>query len=418
MVMKCKFMFWKAEQTAEEVERTERFKLEATELLSFMSDAGLLLAKFNPIYQQHFGRPLKVGLYGFKKLIQLLQAVPDVLEVYGAGNHKMVRLVRPSRFGTKPSPQSIPKSSPCEASHTVYHQEKANSLKEAMLARSCTTLLLAKSDSEQLVSLLMEQPGGTLDIGQLWEAHHLQYGGYPDLSLLRRLEETGAVQIERQSGRVRLSPSHRVSQELMALLGGPSSPPMLVARLELAFFKRYNAPFRAHPHGFSTLEDFLSAFPYYFTLMGPKDRRTVCVAKARMNGGVAPAEVEDLLFPSSPSRESSVEALSEHASEPELLELRRSPVDLLNGPIPSGVPSPEIVPEIRESAAVIGSGAGLRDLIKFDLPVDDGNGPVTIAESIQHVANLPSPVPQVPTTPQKLSGRPRIAAQFAVPLGP
>ncbi|CAN7942359.1 unnamed protein product, partial [Ixodes hexagonus] len=82
----------KAEQTAEEAELTRQFALEAVELLSEGPESGMLLAKFNPAYQQHFDRKLRVSRYGFHKLIQLLQAIPDSVEVYNVGDHKMVRL--------------------------------------------------------------------------------------------------------------------------------------------------------------------------------------------------------------------------------------------------------------------------------------------------------------------------------------
>lgn len=70
-----------AEQTAEEAELVRQFALEAVELLSQGPESGMLLAKFNPAYQQHFDRKLRVSRYGFNKLIQLLQAIPDLVEV-------------------------------------------------------------------------------------------------------------------------------------------------------------------------------------------------------------------------------------------------------------------------------------------------------------------------------------------------
>lgn len=379
------------EQTAEEAELVRQFALEAVELLSQGPESGMLLAKFNPAYQQHFDRKLRVSRYGFNKLIQLLQAIPDLVEVYGVGDHKMVRLVprRRASAGAAPpggrsvgkSPQQCPRSSP-------PRKEGREEVEMSPPAREFGEL-------RRLVSLLMEQPGG-LDLGQLWDAYHSKHGGYPNLRLLKKLEQAQVVRLDRQASRVRLSALHLAARDVVAVLREAPNQAMTLPQLERAFRSRYVVALQPHQHGFASLEDLFLALPEYFVLSGPKDRRTLRLARdtdAFEKSTVNPTDPPESLL--------SFSAVAPPSTDPgferELLELRLSPEDLLNGPIPSCIPSPELSPEVPPSEGIQSYGAA-RDLIKFDPPPDGSSVSTPASEPACEPMKLFDPV-AVPTSP-------------------
>lgn len=71
----------KREQTPEEIERTRQFATEVIELLRHSPQCKMLFNRFIPAYHHHFGRQCRVADYGFSKLIELFEAIPDIIQV-------------------------------------------------------------------------------------------------------------------------------------------------------------------------------------------------------------------------------------------------------------------------------------------------------------------------------------------------
>lgn len=71
------------ERTAEEQERTRQFAKEVVDLLRHQPHCRMAFSKFIPTYHHHFGRQCKLTHYGFTKLVELFEAIPDVLMVRG-----------------------------------------------------------------------------------------------------------------------------------------------------------------------------------------------------------------------------------------------------------------------------------------------------------------------------------------------
>ncbi|KAK9739278.1 MARF1 LOTUS domain [Popillia japonica] len=69
----------KREQTGEEIARTKQFAEEVVELLGHSPECSMLFNKFVPAYHHHFGYQCKVSDYGFTKLIELFEAIPDTV---------------------------------------------------------------------------------------------------------------------------------------------------------------------------------------------------------------------------------------------------------------------------------------------------------------------------------------------------
>ena len=71
----------KREQTYEEISRTQKFAEECLELLKHLPNCRLPFNKFIPAYHQHFGRQCRLADYGFTKLIELIEAIPTIIEI-------------------------------------------------------------------------------------------------------------------------------------------------------------------------------------------------------------------------------------------------------------------------------------------------------------------------------------------------
>lgn len=70
-----------ADRTAEEIERTKQFGKEVVDLLRHQPHCRMPFNKFIPTYHHHFGRQCKLSYYGFTKLMELFEAIPDILTV-------------------------------------------------------------------------------------------------------------------------------------------------------------------------------------------------------------------------------------------------------------------------------------------------------------------------------------------------
>ncbi|XP_033320589.1 meiosis regulator and mRNA stability factor 1 isoform X3 [Bombus bifarius] len=71
----------KREQTAEEIERTKQFAVEVVELLRHAPQCRMQFNKFVPSYHHHFGHQCRVSDYGFTKLIELFEAIPEIVKI-------------------------------------------------------------------------------------------------------------------------------------------------------------------------------------------------------------------------------------------------------------------------------------------------------------------------------------------------
>lgn len=69
------------ERTKGEIERTQQFSKEVVDLLRHQPYFRMPFNKFIPSYHHHFGRQCKLAYYGFTKLLELFEAIPDVLQV-------------------------------------------------------------------------------------------------------------------------------------------------------------------------------------------------------------------------------------------------------------------------------------------------------------------------------------------------
>lgn len=68
------------------------FGREIVDLLKTQPHCQLMFNRFIPAYHHHFGRQCRVADYGFIKLIDLLESLPHIVQVYGEGDKRMITL--------------------------------------------------------------------------------------------------------------------------------------------------------------------------------------------------------------------------------------------------------------------------------------------------------------------------------------
>ncbi|XP_044272582.1 meiosis regulator and mRNA stability factor 1 [Tribolium madens] len=71
----------KREQTAKQLMKTKQFAMEVIDILRHSPNCTMLFTKFVPAYHHHFGYQCRVSDYGFTKLIDLFEAIPDVVKI-------------------------------------------------------------------------------------------------------------------------------------------------------------------------------------------------------------------------------------------------------------------------------------------------------------------------------------------------
>ncbi|XP_050521810.1 meiosis regulator and mRNA stability factor 1 [Daktulosphaira vitifoliae] len=71
---------------------------ELVDLLKTCTHCTMSFNRFIPAYHHHFGRQCRVADYGFTKLIDLLEALPNIVQVFGEGNKRFMTLAHKAQM--------------------------------------------------------------------------------------------------------------------------------------------------------------------------------------------------------------------------------------------------------------------------------------------------------------------------------
>ncbi|XP_016890739.1 meiosis regulator and mRNA stability factor 1 isoform X2 [Cynoglossus semilaevis] len=401
----------KRDRTAEEIERTKQFAKEVVDLLRHQPHCRMPFNKFIPTYHHHFGRQCKLSYYGFTKLMELFEAIPEVLMVLECGEEKMLSLTEVERIKALAAQLvkllRAQKSSSLLVSQLLTEYSKtfgyalrlqdydANSL-PGLLTKLCHVVKVVDSPegrevqlinrkslrllTSQLLSLLMSQEEEQVARGMKVEnlsllyltAHGVQLNpceyGFLSLSeLLKSLpylvelyheesEENSKVD-DSAAGHseewVRLTRLYQFARNMRALLHTYHYNQIFLTEFQGAYDKFTGCSLEPRCYGYSNVDELLSAIPQVVWIKGHGHKRII-VLKNDMKAKTGSSA------PSSPQPEENTETLKDDcisntvsaahspgravASDSELLCLS-SPVDLLCGPVPSCLPSPQLHPD-------------------------------------------------------------------------
>lgn len=401
----------KRERTVEEMERTKQFGKEVVDLLRHQPHCRMPFSKFIPTYHHHFGRQCKLSYYGFTKLIELFEAIPDILMVLECGEEKvltlteverikalaaqLVKLLRSQKNSSLPVSQLLPEYSKTFGYGLRLQDYDASSL-PALLSKLCHVVKVVsgsegrevqlinrkslRSLTSQLLSLLMSQDDHQVNEGLKVEALSQQYlavhgaslnpceYGFLSLSeLLKSLpylvelyhEESddsstgGNTAGGRGEEWVRLTLLYQFARNVRALLHTYHYNQIFLTEFQGAYNKFTGCILEPRFYGYNCTDELLGAIPQVVWIKGHGHKRIIVLkndmkARAITSTPSSPRPGESTGSPrGSPvsiSTSGTQSPAVDAATESELLCLT-SPVDLLCGPVPSCLPSPQLHPD-------------------------------------------------------------------------
>ncbi|XP_068444839.1 meiosis regulator and mRNA stability factor 1 isoform X2 [Clinocottus analis] len=484
----------KRDRTVEEMERTKQFGKEVVDLLRHQPHCRMAFSKFIPTYHHHFGRQCKLSYYGFTKLIELFEAIPNIVVVLECGEEKvltlteverikalaaqMVKLLRAQKNSSLPVSQLLTEYSKTFGYGLRLQDYDASSL-PALLTKLCHVVKVAdgsvsrevqlinrkslRSLTSQLLALLMSQEEQQVTRGLKVEElsqHYLTVHGAPlnpceygflSLSeLLKSLPYLVDLYHEENDNNkagntassygeewVRLTRLYHFARNVRGLLHTYHYNQIFLTEFQGAYNKFTCCSLEPRSYGYTSTDELLSAIPQVVWIKGHGHKRIIVLKndmKARASPSV-PCSPQPGEIMESP-RDSPISNATSGTQSPggdvvvesELLCLT-SPVDLLCGPVPSCLPSPQLHPDpvlLQET-----------DLIHFEekgsttvcgepdvAAVPDGMSDQPGIRDNSAVAKPPSPPPNMTCTmsmdsPSRRASRSRIklAANFSFTAG-
>uniref|UniRef100_A0A8C0BRT3 Meiosis regulator and mRNA stability factor 1 n=1 Tax=Buteo japonicus TaxID=224669 RepID=A0A8C0BRT3_9AVES len=348
----------KRERTQEEIERTKQFSKEVVDLLRHQPHFRMPFNKFIPSYHHHFGRQCKLAYYGFTKLLELFEAIPDVLLVLECGDEKILTL-------------------------TEVEQVKA-------IAAQFVKLLRSQKDNCLMMTDLLTEYSKTF--GYTLRLHDFDVSSVP--ALMQKLCHVVKV-VDTESGKQiqlinRKSLRTLTAQLLVLLMSWDGTSFLSVEQLKQHYETTHSTSLNPCEYGFMTLTELLKSLPYlvevftngateeYVKLtnlyMFAKNVRSLLhtyhyqqiflhefsLAYSKYTGEVLQPKaygcnnLEELLG-AIPQVYTIVVSVTWLIPQELLCLTNTSPIDLLCEPVPSCLPSPQLRPDpvVLESADLI-----------------------------------------------------------------
>ncbi|NWX50124.1 MARF1 factor, partial [Steatornis caripensis] len=398
----------KRERTQEEIERTKQFSKEVVDLLRHQPHFRMPFNKFIPSYHHHFGRQCKLAYYGFTKLLELFEAIPDVLLVLECGEEKIltlteveqvkavaaqfVKLLRSQKDNCLMMSDLLTEYSKTFGYTLRLHDYDVSSV-PALMQKLCHVVKVVDTESgkqiqlinrkslrtltAQLLVLLMSWDGTSfLSVEQLkqhYETIHstslnpCEYGFMTLTELLKSVPYLVEVFTNGAAEEyVKLTNLYMFAKNVRSLLQTYHYQQIFLHEFPVAYSKFTGEVLQPKAYGCNNLEELLGAIPQVVWIKGHGHKRIVVLKndmKTRFSSpSFAPADrVDDHghhladnnghvmeTSGSTSSMELNLGTPSNvsNQTEQELLCLTNtSPIDLLCEPVPSCLPSPQLRPD-------------------------------------------------------------------------
>ncbi|XP_077172134.1 meiosis regulator and mRNA stability factor 1 isoform X2 [Paroedura picta] len=425
----------KRERTKEEIERTKQFSKEVVDLLRHQSYFRMPFDKFIPSYHHHFGRQCKLAYYGFTKLLELFEAIPEVLQILACGEEKVltlteveqvkalaaqfVKLLRAQKdkcltmadtlteyaktFGYPLRLQDYNVGSVPALMQKLSHVVKVvdvDSVKQIQLInrKSLRTLtaqllvLLMTLDDASCVSV--EQLKKQYETSQNTILNPCEYGFMTFTELLMSMPYFVEVFTNDEAEYVKLKDLYVFAKKVRCLLHTYHYQQIFLHEFSTAYIKYTGEMLHPKAYGYNSVEELLGAIPSVVWIKGHGHKRIVVLKndmKTRFSSPGLPLADEnqgpqfadhDGDANDVPSLGQALELKAEspntvsNYTEQELLCLTNtSPIDLLCEPVPSCLPSPQLRPDpvLLESV----------DLIRFEEHPSSLSETVTLTEDME-----------------------------------
>uniref|UniRef100_A0A4W3IHA5 Meiosis regulator and mRNA stability factor 1 n=1 Tax=Callorhinchus milii TaxID=7868 RepID=A0A4W3IHA5_CALMI len=371
----------KRKRIPEEIARTKQFAKEVVDLMRHQPHFRMPFNKFIPTYHHHFGRQCKLTYYGFNKLLELFECIPEVLQVLECGEEKilvlteteqinaltaqLIKLVRSQKdscmmlsdflpeynktFGYTLRLQDYDVNTVAELMQKLCHIAKVGESKQLQLINKKPFRTL----TAQLMVLLMSLDGiPFLTFDNLKNQFDSFYGyalvpseyGFMSLAELLKnlpyLVEVFSTDAGEES--VKLTNVYQFAKNVRSLLHTYHYQQIFLSEFPATYHKYTGEVLQPKLYGYASVEDLLVAISQVVWIKGHGQKRII-VLKNSMKG-------KDFIFMNIKKQGlgAGIEKLSEiqTQTEQDLLCLsNQSPIDLLGGPVPSCLPSPQLRPD-------------------------------------------------------------------------
>ncbi|XP_028714241.1 meiosis regulator and mRNA stability factor 1 isoform X3 [Peromyscus leucopus] len=434
----------KRERTQDEIERTKQFSKDVVDLLRHQPHFRMPFNKFIPCYHHHFGRQCKLAYYGFTKLVELLEAIPEILQVLECGEEKILTLTEVERFKALAAQfvkllrsqkdnclmmtdllteyaktfgytfrlQDYNVSSVSALTQKLCHVVKVADLKSGKQIQLINKKSLRSLTAQLLVLLMSWEENTYLSVDELrrhYETTHstplnpCEYGFMTLTELLKSLPYLVEVFTNDKAEEcVKLTSLYLFAKNVRSLLHTYHYQQIFLHEFSMAYTKYVGETLQPKTYGYSSVEELLGAIPQVVWIKGHGYKRIVVLKNDMKNQlsslGLFPASDEDQpavsrqILEVSESRIASELQLRTGPSqmEQELLHLTNSsPVDLLCAPVPSCLPSPQLRPDPVILQAT--------DLIQFEEYPQEPLGIVVLNQ--EEKTEIPVPVKERGTLP-------------------
>ncbi|CAC5393561.1 LKAP [Mytilus coruscus] len=368
------------DQTPEEIERTKEFSLEVVDLLKHNPQCRMPFNKFIPSFHHHFGRQCRVSDYGFTKLLDLFEAIPHIVDIEEDGEERLIHLTE-SELRKVLADQIVEllkaQKNHCLALHHLMsaftchfgfniplHDFYVNSEEELvqklkhvvridMINRCKYIRLLDRQGTpelaRQVLQLLMDQSSGSLPLMELLSRYKSIFGKECDIRQLKdELLDYVQIKGDDESGIISLTSLQVLARDVRVLL--QNGLQVYVSDFDRVYKDQFGVDLKPALFGYTSVETLLEAIPHVVQFQGKTPRRYVELSHDLDGNTLSSPDPKSisplLLLSNSPTNESE-----------RIKKLLPSRVDLLNEPVPSSVPSPDLHPKEQSP----------RDLISFDL---------------------------------------------------
>nr|XP_005307626.1 meiosis regulator and mRNA stability factor 1 isoform X2 [Chrysemys picta bellii] len=407
----------KRERTQEEIERTKQFSKEVVDLLRHQPHFRMPFNKFIPSYHHHFGRQCKLAYYGFTKLLELFEAIPDVLQVLECGEEKiltltevervkalaaqLVKLLRSQKDNCLMMTDLLTEYSKTFGYTLRLHDYDVSSVL-ALMQKLCHVVKVADTESGKQIQLINRKSLRTLtaqllvlmmswdettflsvdELKRHYESIHsaplnpCEYGFMTLTELLKSLPYLVEVFTNDVAEEyVKLTNLYLFAKNVRSLLHTYHYQQIFLHEFPTAYSKYTGEVLQPKIYGYNSLEELLGAIPQVVWIKGHGHKRIVVLKndmKTRFSSpSFSPADHVDDHGNQLTDSNGHMESLGSttlmelklgtpsdvsNQTEQELLCLTNtSPVDLLCEPVPSCLPSPQLRPDpvILESADLI-----------------------------------------------------------------
>ncbi|XP_012931803.1 meiosis arrest female protein 1 isoform X1 [Heterocephalus glaber] len=400
----------KRERTQDEIERTKQFSKDVVDLLRHQPHFRMPFNKFIPSYHHHFGRQCKLAYYGFTKLLELFEAIPDILQVLECGEEKILTLTEVERFKALAAQfvkllrsqkdnclmmtdllteyaktfgytfrlQDYDVSSISALTQKLCHVVKVADIESGKQIQLINRKSLRSLTAQLLVLLMSWEGTAHLSVDELkrhYETTHssplnpCEYGFMTLTELLKSLPYLVEVFTNDKTEEcVKLTNLYLFAKNVRSLLHTYHYQQIFLHEFSVAYTKYVGETLQPQTYGYSSVEELLGAIPQVVWIKGHGHKRIVVLKndmKSRLSSlGLSPASHENYAADSEQILEvPELDTASEpqlgagpSETEQELLRLASSsPVDLLCAPVPSCLPSPQLRPDpvILQSADLI-----------------------------------------------------------------